>query len=73
MLNVHGADVERSVGRSVMPALHGLWSGGCCSAPGSAPSWPVAMPLGPHLWLLLAFAVANTIGTSSGVIIGAGP
>jgi len=28
MLNVHGAEVERSCGRPIMPALHGFWSGG---------------------------------------------
>ncbi len=65
MLNVHGADVERAVGRSVMPALHGLWSGGLLL--GSALGAGLAtfgIPVGPHFWLLLpVIAVANTIGT----------
>ena len=65
MLNVHGADVERSVGRSVMPALHGLWSGGLLLGSGlGAVLAGLQLSLGQHLWLiLLAFAVANTIST----------
>jgi MFS family permease len=65
MLNVHGADVERGVGRSVMPALHGLWSGGVLlgSALGAGLA-ALGVPVGPHFWLLLpVIAVANTIGT----------
>ncbi|WP_161606402.1 MFS transporter [Microlunatus speluncae] len=65
MLNVHGADVERAVGRSVMPALHGLWSGGLLlgSALGAGLA-ALGIGLGQHFWLLLPIvAVANTIGT----------
>lgn len=65
MLNVHGADVERAVGRSVMPALHGLWSGGLLlgSALGAVLAG-LGLPFGPHFWLVLpVFVVANTVGT----------
>ncbi len=65
MLNVHGADVERVVGRSVMPALHGLWSGGVLlgSALGAGLA-ALGIPLGTHFWLLLpVITIANTIGT----------
>jgi len=65
MLNVHGADVERAVGRSVMPALHGLWSLGLLLGSGlGAGVTALGLPLGPHLWLVLpATGAASAVAT----------
>lgn len=66
-LNVHGADVERSAGRSLMPAMHGLWSGGVIigSAIGALmAAWQVPMTI--HLWSVVpAVAVLNAVCTRS--------
>jgi fucose permease len=62
-LNVHGADVERAAGRSVMPALHGLWSAGVMAGSGVGAVLASAdVAIGPHFWLLMpAAAVANLL------------
>lgn len=64
-LNVHGADVERVAGRSVMPAMHGLWSGGVMvgSAIGALmATWQVPMTI--HFWCVApCAAVLNVICT----------
>ncbi len=62
-LNVHAADVERAAGRSVMPALHGLWSAGVIAGSGVGALLATAhVGFGPHLWMLLPpAAVANLV------------
>lgn len=66
MLNVHGADVERSVARSIMPALHGLWSAGVMA--GSALGAVMAaagIDFGQQFWMTLpAIAVIGVIAAT---------
>lgn len=62
-LNVHGAAAEKAAGRAVMPALHGLWSGGAML--GSAVGAVMAsngVGMGRHFWIVLpTVAVVNVI------------
>ena len=62
-LNIHGADVERHLGRSIMPALHGFWSGGLII--GSALGAVLAgagVSLADHLLVvMIILAVINTV------------
>jgi fucose permease len=62
-LNVHGAAVERAAGRSVMPLLHGSWSGGVIIGSGiGALLAGAGVDLGRHFWMLLPVVlVANLI------------
>lgn len=64
-LNVHGVEVERLAGRSVMPAMHGLWSGGLMVGSGIGAlmaTWHVSMAI--HFWTVIPLAaVANAIAT----------
>lgn len=66
MLNVHAVSVERAVGRSVMPALHGLWSGGVIlgSALGAVMA-AAGIGFGTHFLLVLpAVGLINVVGAS---------
>lgn len=61
-LNVHGADVEKAAGRSVMPALHGLWSGGVML--GSAVGAIMASTghgVTVHFWTVLPLVAAANV------------
>jgi predicted MFS family arabinose efflux permease len=59
MLNVHGAEVERASGRSIMPALHGFWSGGLIAGSGlGALLASQGVSLGTHFWSTLPVVLA---------------
>lgn len=62
-LNVHGAEVEKAAGRAVMPALHGLWSGGVMVGSGiGAIMAATSHGMGMHFWTVLpVVAVANAL------------
>lgn len=62
-LNIHGADVERDVGRSIMPALHGFWSGGLIIGSGlGAVLAGAGVSLADHLLVvMIILAVVNTV------------
>lgn len=61
-LNVHGAEVEKAAGRAVMPAFHGLWSGGVMVGSGvGAIMAATGHGLGVHFWIVLPIAVAANI------------
>lgn len=62
-LNVHGAEVEKAAGRAVMPALHGLWSGGVMVGSGvGAIMAATGHRMGLHFWTVLpVVAVANML------------
>jgi fucose permease len=65
-LNVHGAEVEKAAGRAVMPAFHGLWSGGVMLGSGvGAIMASAGHGMGVHFWIVLPIAaVANAIWAS---------
>jgi fucose permease len=66
-LNVHGADVERSAGRSVMPALHGLWSGGVMAGSGVGALFAQAhVGIGPHFWIMMPLAALLNVVVARG-------
>lgn len=62
-LNVHGAEVEKVAGRAVMPAFHGLWSGGVMVGSGVGAIMAAAgLGMRVHFWIVLPIvAVANVV------------
>lgn len=62
-LNVHGAETEKAAGRAVMPAFHGLWSGGVMLGSGiGAVMASTHLGMGVHFWTVLPLAaIANVV------------
>ena len=67
MLNVHGADVERRSQRSIMPALHGLWSAGVMvgSALGAVLA-AAGVTFGQQFWLTFPLIAIVSVIAASG-------
>ncbi len=61
-MNVEGAEVERGLGRSIMPRFHAAWSvGGITGAAIGVPMAAVSVPLPVHLGLVGGLAVVLAV------------
>ncbi|MCP2245942.1 MFS transporter [Lentzea aerocolonigenes] len=61
-MNVEAAEVERALGRTVMPRFHAMWSLGTVAAAGlaSLAAW-VLLPVTAHLAVVAAIVAAGTL------------